>query len=393
MDTDTGKRTAWEKRAAEKHDIDLERGRGFFERVWQEPGASQSFEEFDACVEYAWPFWEASREQAMQSMSYVISGEKDRQSEAQGSELPVKSSVELDERTGARISAFSQYLAKIAACDKRVMRLRGRVCGGVTRTMSREEALRFLEAHSMKGARVIVGAADTLPWPDGSVSGRHFRVQEGSVLEDLRDVAAYLKKHYPWSVDQAANFILCGVILSAGVIIGGREVSVNKGVAAHKYNRTTVKLEIDSWASADEVRKAYLQVRHKAHNDSWLSGGPPRKHPAPRNLEVFRFVVDQSEVQVISAEQHLGRLELPPWRDMLKDWNGQLSNDDPWRYSDVRNFQRDFHRAQLAVIGTNQGLPGVPGMPMTAAELAEYGRRFVEAIRGRNRGRVQDTAR
>lgn len=227
--------------------------------------------------------------------------------------------------------------------------------------------------HSVKEGKVIVGASDTLPWPDGSISGRHFRIQEDSILGFLRDTAEYLKKHYPWSMDQAANFILCGVVPRAGIILGGHKKTASAGVAAHKFNRTTIKLEVDSWVSADEVRKAYLRMRHKAHSDdsgnlSSLHDLRIYQHPSPRNLDVFRFVVAQSEVQVLNTRERLGCLNLPPWRDLMKCWNDSLPADDPRRYSNSRNFSRDFRRAQRAVTGTDHGLPGIPGQPMSLAE-------------------------
>lgn len=402
MDTKINKRASWEKEVASKYGIDPTRDRDFFDEVWAEEDNSSPFGslfEFELFVKNSWRFYERGREQAGQSVSYVISGEgigqplkRNGQSstEHESSKGP---GVGLGEKTGARISAFSEYLAKIAACDKRVMRLRERICGGVTRTLPPEKALEFLEAHSVKGVKVLIGHEDTLPWPDGSASGRHFRVQEGSVLEDLRDAAAYFKKHYPWSIDQAANFILCDITPRAGVITGGHKRFINEGVAAHKYNRTTVKLEIDSWVSPDEVRKAYLQIQHKAHNDNHGGLPPlqgPRKHPAPRNLAVFRFVVSQSYIEVIDSEHRLGRIELPRWRSMLESWNSSLSHDGPWRYSDVRNFQRDFHRAQLVVIGTGEGLPGVPGQPMTMDQLEEMQQRLLESNERMNERRQRE---
>lgn len=388
MDTDTSKRQAWEEKAAKKYGIDRGRNRDFFQQVWETRGTSQSFEDFDSCVETAWPFYVRGTEQAAPTENgNTFSGDGYERSHEDGQ--PPGTVANLDERTEARIAAFSEYLAKIAACNKRVMHLRERICGGVTRTISREEALRYLEAHSVKEGKVIIGAPDTLPWPDGSISGRHFRVEEDSILGLLKDTAAYLKRHYPWSIDQAANFILCGVIPHAGIILGGRKKTADAGVAAHKFNRTTIKLEVDSWVPADEVRKAYLRMRHRAHSDdssnlSSLQDLRIYQHPSPRNLDVFRFVVAESEIQVINAKERLGRLAIPSWRDLMKRWNNSLPADDPRRYSNYKNFSRDFKRAQRAVTGTDHGLPGIPGQPMSVAEAKKRGEAFRAFLNNRD---------
>jgi hypothetical protein len=97
-------------------------------------------------------------------------------------------------------------------------------------------------------------------------------------------------------------------------------------------------------------------------------------------VEVFRFVLDQSEINVVNTEESLGRVELPPWRRMLESWNKQFSEGDPRRYSDVRNFRRDFDRGQQAVIGTEWGLPAVPGQPLTYQEKLAEGKASKERL-------------
>jgi hypothetical protein len=66
-------------------------------------------------------------------------------------------------------------------------------------------------------------------------------------------------------------------------------------------------------------------------------------------------------------------------RQILDSWNKQFSEGDPRRYPDVRNFRRDFARGQRVVIGTEWGLPGIPGQPMSAEEK----RKEAERSRGR----------
>lgn len=384
METNASTRTAWEKEIARKYRIDWEKDRDFFGLVWETDDVFHSLEDFDACAEAIWPIYVRVKERLVQFGRQ--GGPEDEQFDKQGDYKPVEPMRGLGERTVSRIVAFSEYLAKIAACNKRVMHLRERICGGVARTLSSEKALEFLEAHSVEDAKVLIGHESTLLWPDGSISGRFFRDQEGSVLGDLLDTAKYLEKHYPWGVGQAARFVLCGDTPRAGVTLGKQSKTINSGVSAHMFNRATITLEVDSWVPADEVRKAYLNIQHRVYSDDFSSVSLPqglRKHPSPRNLEVFRFVVAQSTVQVINAKERLGRLELPSWRDLMRRWNDSLSAaDDPRHYSNPRNFQRDFKRAQRAVIGTDWGLPGVPGVPKSAAEAKRRGEDMLNFCKG-----------
>jgi hypothetical protein len=282
--------------------------------------------------------------------------------------------VKLDGDSKARVAAFSEYLARIAAIDRRVMRLRKRICGGLTRTIPPEKAWEFLEARSISDNDEAEGSVRSLRWPDGSSHVRHFRVLKGSILGELQGTAAYLEKRYPWTEEQAAYFILCGGAPQAATIRGGHTSSTMAGVAAHKYNRTTIKLEVESWVPSELVRKAYSQLQRELHGDR------NNRRPSSRNMEVFRFVLDQSKIKIVSAKEYLARLEHPKWRQMLESWNKQFSEDDPWRYPDLRNFRRGFDRGQRAVIGTKWGLPGVSGQPMSADQKREEAKRSKERI-------------
>lgn len=218
------------------------------------------------------------------------------------------------------------------------MRLRKRICGGPTRTIPPEGAREFLEANSVPGNEKVEGSVESLWWPDKGSHGSHFRVLEGSILGELQETAAYLAKRYPWTDDQATYLILCGGVPQAAAIRGTHTSSTMKGVAAHKYNRTTIKLEVESWIPSELVRKAYSQLQHELH------GNRNNRKPSSRNVEVFRFVLDQGRINIVNAGEYLARLKRPPWRRMLESWNEQFSEGDPWRYPDVQNFWRDFMR-------------------------------------------------
>ena len=60
---------------------------------------------------------------------------------------------------------------------------------------------------------------------------------------------------------------------------------------------------------------------------------------------------------------------------ILSHWQWTLLR----RYPEVRNFHRDFDRGQQAVIGTEWGLPGIPGQPLT------YQEKLVEAKASKER--------
>jgi hypothetical protein len=154
----------------------------------------------------------------------------------------------------------------------------------------------------------------------------------------------------------------------AATVRGTTRWHQNKGVAAHRYNRTTITLEVESWVPSDLVRKAYYRLQREIRHGPESRVYGSYKQSSPRNVAVFRFVVDQIEIQLVNADEHLARLKFPSWRKMLELWNEQLEHHS-WRYQNVRNFRRDFMRGQEAIIGTQWGLPGVPGEPKNAEEV------------------------
>jgi len=357
------KHVAWEEEVVRKYGIDLTRDRDLLAKVWERDAPFREFEEFDACVENAWSYYSLGTEQAG---GFWSSGRSGGRSSERGSKELVGFQVEADDRVKARVNAFSEYLARIAAVDYQVMRLRKHICEGPTKTILAEEAKKILEAQSIPNNEDAAEPVISLWWPDGSAYGRHFRVLEESVLGELQRAAAHLEKRYPWTDDQAVYFILCGGVPQAATIRGTKSWHQRMGVAAHRYNRTTITLEVESWVSSDLVRKAYYQLQRELRHGPESQRRVSYKQSSPRNVAVFRFVVDQGEIQIVNAEEYLARLKLPSWRRMLELWNELLPEPHSWRYKNVRNFRRDCMRGQEAVIGTKWGLPGVPGEPKNA---------------------------
>ena len=381
------KHVAWEEEVAHKHGIDLTRDQGLLVEVWERGAPFSDFEDFDACVENAWAFYSLGRERDESSWS---SGSSGGRSSKGGSKELVDFQIEADGRVKTRVNAFSEYLARIAAVDHHVMRLRKRICGGPTKTLSAEGARRILEAQSIPNNEDATGPVKSLWWPDGSAYGRHFRVLEDSVLGELQRAAAHVEKRYPWTDDQAVYFILCGGVPQAATIRGTKSWHQDKGVAAHRYNRTTITLEVESWVSSDLVRKAYYQLQRELRHGPESRRRASYKQSSPRNVAVFRFVVDQGEIQIVNAEEYLAWIKLPSWRRMLELWNEQLPEPHSWRYKNVRNFQRDCMRGQEAVIGTKWGLPGVPGEPKNAEEVRKD---YIKRLRRRVRRNPPRSAR
>ena len=362
------KHVAWEEEVVRKYGINLTRDRDLLAKVWERDAPFRDFEEFDACVENAWSYYSLRRER---DEGFWSSGSSGGRSSEGGSKELVGLQVEVDDRVKVRVNAFSEYLARIAGVDSCVMRLRKRICGGPTQTISAEEACRLLEAQSIPNNEDAAGPVKSLWWPDSSAYGRHFRVLEDSILGELQRAAAHLEKRYPWTDDQAVYFVLCGGVPQAATIRGTKRWYQNKGVAAHRYNRTTIALEVESWVSSELVSKVYYQLQRELRHGPESQRRASYKQSSPRNVAVFRFVVDQGEIQIVNAEEYLAWIKLPSWRRMLELWNEQLPEPHSWRYKNVRNFQRDFRRGQEAIIGTKWGLPGVPGEPKNAEEAKE----------------------
>jgi hypothetical protein len=66
--------------------------------------------------------------------------------------------------------------------------------------------------------------------------------------------------------------------------------------------------------------------------------------PSSRRLAVFQFVVERGEHS--EAED---TLKPGSWRKAMNRWNQSLPEHHDWRYTDVRNFRRDFKEAEKAL--------------------------------------------
>jgi hypothetical protein len=140
------------------------------------------------------------------------------------------------------------------------------------------------------------------------------------------------------------------------------------GTATHKYQQAEITLTAAPWVKEKVVLEAYRKIRRSlGYKDSrWES----------RNVAVFRFVLQQSKVEVVKAPRPVGewraKLVLPRWKELRRQWNEKYPGGHKWHYGQddphAKIFRRDFISGQKVVIGTHYGLPGIPGMPMTRAE-------------------------
>jgi hypothetical protein len=319
-----------------------------------------------------------------------------------------------------RAEAFSEYVAKIVAVDADVMRFRERLLGDPLRTLSREEAndvvscpaARFfgvgrfrklcmpvdgriiaLESYEAvkENERLLLRATIsvnppgvtetgyTLPpsqdlplpdfvWPWGETKRPEtFRVWQHSVLGELHKTSVRLAKEHPWSVEDAALFILTGETLFLSPLTA-RTLQSKPGVDAHKYKHGEITLTVAPWVPGEVILELYRKIRQ--------SLGYNNRRPSERYVALFRFVVAQSNVHIVKKGGLLGRwrarLSLPRWKELRSEWNEKYPVRHPWHYGqrdpDAKVFRRDFVRAQEAIIGTRYGLPGIPGRPMTQSE-------------------------
>lgn len=256
-----------------------------------------------------------------------------------------------------REAAFSKYLSKVAAIEPSVVRFRDRVLGGPTNVLSPEKATEFL--HSLAAAQQPGDPqeAEKLVWSGNEKAGdtEHITVWPGSELWILKNICRTLAKKYRWSEDQACYLILTDRPVKA--ITSRRRVSRTSagGVAGHQYSYATITLEMPAWMPSEYVRLAYRIAQRDLLGEN-------NRQPELRNVKLFEFVVEQSELEIVDKKEGLAKLTIPEWKRLRELWNQRYREGHAWHYGRKKEhrFSRDFYRAQEAVIGTPHGLPGPP---------------------------------
>ncbi|PLS85656.1 MAG: hypothetical protein CYG60_11450 [Actinobacteria bacterium] len=259
--------------------------------------------------------------------------------------------VKFDSKTETHVRALSEYLCKIAAVERRVMEFRRRYLDGPTRTVAPAEVPNTLKRWSV--APDAESDDDVYLYWTGGERLLRFRGGYWSEIGELDRLGDKLAKRYPWSKDQAMHFVLCGGVYQVKTVSGKRSRSVNVGPAAHKFNRGTITLEVEAWMPPELVKKAYSHLQRQIdQGDQMLGESVKPRRGYGRTAEVFRFVVERSEVKVVSEKESLGKLVLSlSWRELRKLWDDHLPTNHAWRYGEegTRNFYRDFTRGQKAV--------------------------------------------
>lgn len=281
-----------------------------------------------------------------------------------------------DNPAQARAEALSLYWCKLAGAERKVEAFRRGVLGGQAvepseaRQLLRSPAAAHLPASAFeqKGIPIIGHTAELLEqqesapfehpyvlrasleitWAGGECrstprlrgGGRppplefwdgeeafQVRALPLSVLGRLYDVAENLAHHYPWEPSQAAWFVLTDeapFVSPLSAHISGPDTYLNYG---------TITITAAHWLPEKVVSDFYSELKAKRH---------PAQTTSARRLAVFRFVVERSTGVV---DPHRASLQAPSWRSLKELWNQEHPSGEPWHYTDVRNFRRDFNEA------------------------------------------------
>jgi hypothetical protein len=267
----------------------------------------------------------------------------------------VSALIKVDAKTRVQVIALSEYFTKIASVERRVMEFRRRFLGSTTKTLEPDKIPDALRSWSLPEDAETSEHEVILSWTPSDGTPVRYRGTYDSAMGELDRLGEYLAGHYPWGKDQAMHFVLSGDALQVNTVIGSHRMMRVLGPDAHKFNRGTITLEVESWIPPELVKQAYVNLQREVH------GGRRVRRGEERNIEVFRFVLDKSQVSVVSESEHLGMLTLlDTWRNLRKSWDKQFPLGHAWRYGEHngRNFYRDFMRGQRTVIGTEYGLLG-----------------------------------
>ncbi len=162
------------------------------------------------------------------------------------------------------------------------------------------------------------------------------RVYPRSVMDELRILSMQLVEEEfcrPWDEADVAGFILTGIANVPKVLIGGAEE--HRG----SLSAGTITLTVDPCVAPDTVRQMYETLQLNV-----LNRNRNARPPAPRNMEVFKFVMEQMtehRMEHPSTEAQSG-VPLIPWRELKERWNASHPEEV---YTDSGQFKRDYHRA------------------------------------------------
>lgn len=145
-------------------------------------------------------------------------------------------------------------------------------------------------------------------------------VRAGGVLDELRKLSDRLAKSYSWKADQAAVFVLTGVI---PLMVG---IRLETEVQSEHPAASRVRLVIDPVVSPQEVFEEYGRVRER------MIEGTARP-----------LTEKHLKLAVFAAERR------PPakWAQVMKAWNREYPD---WGYEKETLFARDATAAQNRIL-------------------------------------------
>lgn len=370
-------KAVWESSLLQRYALEPNRDREFLDDLWEEeilPGftaAVQTAEDSSGVqkelVATAAPFCRAY----LQGLRNSNPGTGGRPAGSGSEKNDLGNRVKFDSKTKAHVGALTDYMAKVAAAERRVMRFRQRYLGGTTKTAAPSDVPQLLQSWSVPPGEEREDDV-SLYWVRGGRPVR-FRGSYGSAIGELDRLGTRLTRNYPWFQSEAIHFVLCGETMRVKTLSGKPRQSFNAGPAAHSFHRGTITLEVEAWMPPELVKKGYAKIQRDLSESTFGQGADMRRNGG-RSTEVFRFVVGRSEVEVVSEAEHLGKLVLrESWRELRQLWDASFPPGHAWRYSEknVRNFYRDFMRGQKDVTGSKWGLLAIPNQPRTAAQVKE----------------------
>ncbi len=161
-------------------------------------------------------------------------------------------------------------------------------------------------------------------------------VYPGSVMDGLRILSAQLVQEEfcrPWNEADVAGFILTGIANTPKVLVGRAED--HQGT----FSPGTITLKVDPCVSPDTVCEIYkilqLTVSERDRN---------ARPPAPRNMRVFRFVMEQMTERRTNLPSSEGRSGAAwfPWPELKERWN---ASNPEGTYPNTALFKRAYSRA------------------------------------------------
>jgi hypothetical protein len=196
----------------------------------------------------------------------------------------------------ARAEALSLYEAKRAGAMRGVQRFRARHLGG--RLLAPNEVEVFVQAAPPK------------------------------VLDELQRRVADLCERFGWEPDAARSVLLTGgsdLLLHPPVLIS--------------YERGRIELLVDPWVRPETVAQVYRQQQREM-------AGRTSRPISLRQIEVFRFVLERSDVRPPTPTDPYPRIVRPPWGWLMEVWNAAHPED---QYDSAKRLAGDFARARRAL--------------------------------------------